>query len=151
MFLRSIPPRQKKVPPCPFTGILQSVTQLAGKTLVITPPKPRGRDNGDHDLGKRAPGHGPSWMVMAGLIGALALMPETSCAHNGELFHDEIGKVEQLFTGGYMRLGLLAVCGMTAMIGAMKQNASIFICGILSGVFAYFMKDWILKTFSLVI
>ena len=38
--------------------------------------------------------------------------------HTGELFRDEIGKVEALFTGGYLRLGLLGVCGVTAVMGA---------------------------------
>jgi hypothetical protein len=72
-------------------------------------------------------------------------------AHDGELFREEIGKVEKLFTGGYMRIGLLGVCGLTAVMGAAKQNAWMFLSGILAGVFAFFMRDWVLTTFACVI
>ena len=78
-------------------------------------------------------------------------LPQEVFAHTGELFREEIGKVEQLFTGGYMRLGLLGVCGLTAIMGAMQQNAWMFVSGILAGAFAFFMKDWILATFTCVI
>ena len=84
-------------------------------------------------------------------LGLLMLLPDQAWAHTGDLFTSEIGKVEKLITGGYMRLGLLGVCGATAVTGAIQQNAWMFITGILAGVFAYFMKDWILSTFSMVI
>jgi hypothetical protein len=84
------------------------------------------------------------------LLIVLTLLPSNALAHTGDLFREEIGKVEQLFTGGYMRLGLLGVCGLTATMGAIQQNAWMFLSGILAGVFAYFMKDWILTTFTLV-
>ena len=89
--------------------------------------------------------------VTVALTSALAWLPSDALAHTGELFRDEIGKIEALFTGGYMRLGLLAVCGVTAIMGALKQNAWMFISGILAAVFAYFMKDWIMTTFTSVI
>lgn len=84
------------------------------------------------------------------LLGAL-LYPQDLWAHTGELLKDEIDKVEKLFTGGYMRLGLLGVCGFAAIYGIVKQNGWIFASGILGCVFAYFMKDWILKTFTMVV
>ena len=84
-------------------------------------------------------------------LGLLILLPEQTWAHTGDLFTNEIGKVEGLLTGGYMRLGLLGVCGVTAITGAIQQNAWMFVTGIFAGVFAYFMKDWILSTFSMVI
>ena len=43
------------------------------------------------------------------------------------------------------------VCGLTAIMGAIQQNAWMFVSGISSGVFAYFMKDWILATFTCII
>lgn len=89
-------------------------------------------------------------LFMALFMGAL-LCPQDLWAHTGDLLKDEIDKVEKLFTGGYMRLGLLAVCGFAAIYGIIKQNGWIFTSGILGCVFAYFMKDWILKTFTMVI
>lgn len=79
------------------------------------------------------------------------LIPNEVLAHDGKLFSAEITSLESLFTGGYMRLGLLGVCGVTAIAGAIKQSGSVFITGILAGVFAYFMRDWIQATFALVI
>lgn len=79
------------------------------------------------------------------------LFPETLWASDGDLLKDEISAVEQLFTGGYMRLGLLAVCGFAAIYGIIKQSGWIFASGVLGCVFAYFMKDWILKTFTAII
>ena len=90
-------------------------------------------------------------MIWFCLLTATFFLPHEIAAHTGELFRAEIGKVEQLFTGGYMRLGLLGVCGLTAVMGAMQQNAWMFLSGILAVVFAYFMKDWIMTTFTYVI
>lgn len=85
------------------------------------------------------------------LFAAIMFIPQDLWAHTGDLLKDEIDKMEKLFTGGYMRLGLLAVCGFAAIYGIIKQNGWIFTSGILGCVFAYFMKDWILKTFTMVI
>lgn len=82
---------------------------------------------------------------------ALLFIPGLMFAHDGDLFNDQINSLEKLFTGGYMRLGLLAMCSVTAIAGAIKQNGSIFITGILSGIFAYFMRDWIQATFTCVL
>lgn len=79
------------------------------------------------------------------------LFPEALLASDGDLLKDEISAVEKLFTGGYMRLGLLAVCGFAAIYGIVKQSGWIFASGVLGCVFAYFMKDWILKTFTAII
>ena len=94
---------------------------------------------------------GAAQALFLGLIALAAFLPSDAFAHTGELFRDEIGKVEQLFTGGYMRLGLLGVSGLTAIMGAIQQNAWMFLSGILAGVFAYFMKDWIMTTFTYII
>ena len=82
------------------------------------------------------------------LIG-IFLLPHLAYGHDGTLFKEQITNLENLFTGGYMRLGLLAVCGVTAIAGAIKQNGMLFLTGILAGVFAYFMRDWIQSTFTM--
>lgn len=94
----------------------------------------------------------PSKTLMTGAVLAGAtLMPDMAFAHDGDLFTDQITSLESLFTGGYMRLGLLGVCGVTAIAGAIKQNGMMFLTGIMAGVFAYFMRDWIQDTFAMVI
>ncbi len=117
-----------------FTG-KKRVNQSAGKTL------------GNNDSLFASQGGALSLLC----LGLLISLPDQSWAHTGDLFADEIGKVEGLLTGGYMRLGLLGVCGVTAITGAIQQNAWMFVTGIFAGVFAYFMKDWILSTFSMVV
>ena len=97
------------------------------------------------------PQRSQAFFLGATIAMAMALLPGDVFAHTGDLFNAEITRVENLFTGGYMRLGLLAVCGLTAIMGAIKQNAWMFLSGILSGVFAYFMRDWIMATFTWVI
>lgn len=90
--------------------------------------------------------------LMTGVVLAgVTLIPDIAFAHDGDLFTDQITSLESLFTGGYMRLGLLGVCGVTAIAGAIKQNGMMFLTGIMAGVFAYFMRDWIQDTFAMVI
>ena len=118
------------------TWVCQKLTHLP------TPQNPEGATG----LGVSHRGH-----LLLLCLGLLILLPDQTWAHTGDLFTDEIGKVEKLLTGGYMRLGLLGVCGATAVMGALQQNAWMFITGIFAGIFAYFMRDWILSTFSMVI
>ena len=92
-----------------------------------------------------------SKILLFGLFLGAVFFPPDLWAHNGDLLKDEIEKLEKLFTGGYMRLGLLGVCGFAAVYGIVKQNGWTFASGILGCVFAYFMKDWITKTFTMVI
>lgn len=94
----------------------------------------------------------PSYGLLTSLaVGVLLIsIPSDLMAHDGDLLKDEITKLEQLFTGGYMRLGLLGVCGFAAIYGIVKQSGWIFASGILGCMFAYFMKDWITKTFTLI-
>ena len=89
--------------------------------------------------------------LLASLFVASLFVPIGAMAHDGDLLKDEITAVEKLFTGGYMRIGLLGVCGFAAIYGIIKQSGWIFASGVLGCVFAYFMKDWILRTFALVI
>jgi hypothetical protein len=91
----------------------------------------------------------PSFLLIIGA--GTFLFPDALWASDGDLLKDEISAVEKLFTGGYMRIGLLGVCGFAAIYGIVKQSGWIFCSGVLGCVFAYFMKDWILKTFTAVI
>ncbi len=91
----------------------------------------------------------PKAFVTSLLLGTL-FFPQDLWAHDGDLLKDEITALEKLFTGGYMRLGLLGVCGFAAIYGIVKQSGWIFASGILGCIFAYFMKDWITKTFTMI-
>jgi hypothetical protein len=91
----------------------------------------------------------PKAFVTSLLLGAF-FFPQDVWAHDGNLLKDEITALEKLFTGGYMRLGLLGVCGFAAIYGIVKQSGWIFASGILGCIFAYFMKDWITKTFTMI-
>ena len=92
------------------------------------------------------------WRLLSvGVALGLLLLPEQALAHNGDLFSAEITKIEQLITGAYMRLGLLAVCATVSLMGVIKQSFSSFILGIVGCVFVYFAKGWILTTFTMVI
>lgn len=102
-------------------------------------------------LQKQRKGLGSTAFVVGIVVLGILLIPEAGFAHDGELFQDQITKLEKLFTGGYMRLGLLAICGVTAVAGAIKQNGMVFLTGILAGVFAYFMRDWIQLTFACIV
>lgn len=103
------------------------------------------------DKSRIRPNTHKSRVFLMGLALGLLLCPQDLIAHTGEILKDEIDKVEKLFTGGYMRLGLLGVCGFAAIYGIIKQSGWMFASGILGCVFAYFMKDWVLKTFTMVI
>ncbi|MBY0292790.1 MAG: hypothetical protein K2W92_05840 [Alphaproteobacteria bacterium] len=91
----------------------------------------------------------PKAFLTSLLLGTL-FFPQDLWAHDGNLLKDEITALEKLFTGGYMRLGLLGVCGFAAIYGIVKQSGWIFASGILGCIFAYFMKDWITKTFTMI-
>ncbi|MBP6952063.1 MAG: hypothetical protein KBD36_05465 [Alphaproteobacteria bacterium] len=91
----------------------------------------------------------PKAFVISLLLGTL-FFSQDLWAHDGNLLKDEITALEKLFTGGYMRLGLLGVCGFAAIYGIVKQSGWIFASGILGCIFAYFMKDWITKTFTMI-
>ena len=80
-----------------------------------------------------------------------ALLPETTFAVNGAEMADEIDKFEKMLTGGYMRLGLLGVCGTVAIVGAVKQNFMMFGTGIGACFLALMMKDWVQNNFACVI
>lgn len=151
----------------PFTGTQDGVNQ-AGKPLEspasLLPRAAFAKAEGDAkslaglvrklqgQLGafiRRLRGVNPLFLVIIG-TGAF-LFPDGLWASDGDLLKDEISAVEKLFTGGYMRIGLLGVCGFAAIYGIVKQSGWIFCSGVLGCVFAYFMKDWILKTFTAVI
>jgi len=79
------------------------------------------------------------------------LMPEMAFAIDGAEMADEITKFEKMLTGGYMRLGLLGVCGTVAIVGAVKQNFMMFGTGIGACFLALMMKDWVQTKFACLI
>jgi hypothetical protein len=143
-----------------FTGKEQRVNQ-AGKTLgdsgllvsqgVVVSLAGLGRKIQGQlgPLKRRIRSLKPLFLITIGA--GVLLFPESLIAHEGDLLKTEITAVEKLFTGGYMRLGLIAVCGFAAIYGIIKQSGWIFCSGILGCLFAYLMRDWILKTFTMVI
>jgi hypothetical protein len=92
------------------------------------------------------------YLPLAVMIGTCLLDSDSFAAGtNADLFNSEITKVEQLITGGYMRIGLLGVSGAAAIGGILKQNGWMFVSGIAGCAFVYFMKGWITSTFAMVI
>lgn|GEM_PF-6303668 len=92
------------------------------------------------------------YFPLAIAIGICLLAADANAAGtNGDLFNAEITKVEQLLTGGYMRIGLLGVSGAAAIGGILKQNGWMFVSGIAGCAFVYFMKNWITTTFAMVV
>ena len=88
------------------------------------------------------------FIVFAIVCMSLVLLPQDLWAVTDGILKDEVTNLEKLFTGGYMRLGLLGVCGFAAIYGIVKQSAWVFASGILGCLFASFMKDWVLSTFT---
>jgi hypothetical protein len=151
----------------PFTGTQDGVNQ-AGKPLrspaSLLPRAASVKTEGDAkslaglvrkiqgQLGAFIRGlRGVNPFLLIVMSAATLFIPDALWASDGDLLKDEISAVEKLFTGGYMRIGLLGVCGFAAIYGIVKQSGWIFCSGVLGCVFAYFMKDWILKTFTAVI
>lgn len=91
------------------------------------------------------------YLTMAGFLLGILLIPQELWAVTDGILKAEIEGVEKLFTGGYMRLGLLGVCGFAAIYGVIKQSGWMFVSGIMGCVFAYFMKGWIHTSFPMVI
>lgn len=92
-----------------------------------------------------------SKLIFAALFLGILFCPKALWAVTDGVLSEEVVKIENLLTGGYMRLGLLGVCGFAAIYGVVKQSGWMFVSGIMGCVFVYFMKDWILKTFTAVV
>lgn len=92
-----------------------------------------------------------SFLILGLLVLGVLWVSDPAFAHDGKLFKDEITDLEKLITGGFMRIGLLVVCAMVAIVGVIKNNGWMLISGAGGFAFVYFMKKWILKTFTLVI
>ena len=81
-----------------------------------------------------------------GLLGVF--MPESAFATTTGDFAAEVTKIEALITGGYMRIGLLGICGAVAIIGAMKQSGMVFVTGLGACFFVLIMKGWVTTNFA---
>lgn len=154
-----------------FTGVKQGVNKVAGKTLgercLFIPQGDAsvtvGFGNRFHrplidihhfsnDNKKETSMETKQYLPLAVMLGTCLLASDSFAAGtNADLFNSEITKVEQLITGGYMRIGLLAVSGAAAIGGILKQNGWMFVSGIAGCAFVYFMKGWITSTFAMVV
>lgn len=94
-------------------------------------------------------------MNKSGVVGVLAIagimFPDLAQAATDGDFSNEVSLVEKFLTGGYMRVGLLGVCGVSAIIGAVKQNWGIFASALGACFFALIMKGWVGSNFAAVI
>jgi hypothetical protein len=153
-----------------FTGVKQGVKNVAGKTLgercLFIPQGDASMKVGfgnyfhrplidlhfSNDNKKETSMETKQYLPIAVIVGTCLLASDSFAAGtNADLFNSEITKVEQLITGGYMRIGLLAVSGAAAIGGILKQNGWMFVSGIAGCAFVYFMKGWITSTFAMVI
>ncbi len=155
-----------------FTGVKPRVRQFAGKNLgerclfitqIDATSMGVGLWNGflgpllgvfdfSNDNKKETLMETKRYIPLAIAIGACLLTSDSHAAGtNGDLFNSEIGQVEKLITGGYMRIGLLGVSGAAAIGGILKQNGWMFVSGIAGCAFVYFMKGWITTTFAMVV
>jgi hypothetical protein len=154
-----------------FTGVKQGVNKVAGKTLGERclfihqgdASVKVGFGNSFHrpliDIhhfsnhnNKETSMETKQYLPLAVIVGTCLLASDSFAAGtNADLFNSEITKVEQLITGGYMRIGLLAVSGAAAIGGILKQNGWMFVSGIAGCAFVYFMKGWITSTFAMVV
>lgn len=140
-----------------FGKTFQGQLRQFSKTIFLKAKKMHKKFKGSSFFHLQTPPHKTtlnsptSKLIVAALFLGVLLFPSDLWAATDDVLKEEVGKIEKLFTGGYMRLGLLGVCGFAAIYGVVKQSGWTFASGILGCVFAYFMKDWILKTFAMVI
>lgn len=66
-------------------------------------------------------------------------------------FAEEIGKANALITGGYMHLGLMAMCGFGGIVCIIEKKLTGAIICAAATLFVYMMKGWITTNFAAVI
>src|SRR5262245_22511074 len=66
-------------------------------------------------------------------------------------FKDEIGKANKLITGGYMHLGLMAMCGFGGIVCILEKKLTGAIICAAAALFVYMMKGWITTNFAAII
>jgi hypothetical protein len=66
-------------------------------------------------------------------------------------FAEEIEKANKLITGGYMHLGLMAMCGFGGIVCILEKKLTGAIICAAATLFVYMMKDWITTNFAAVI
>lgn len=79
------------------------------------------------------------------------LLPALASAGEVTVFGDQIGEIESLVTSGLLRVGLLAVCGISAALSIFRQNFMGFIIAIAGGLLVNMMTTWIQGTFGALI
>lgn len=91
-----------------------------------------------------------SFVVLAGAVMACLMTDETQALTTGVL-KQEITDTEDLISGGYLRVGLFALCGIAAGMSIMKQSIMGLVIAGMGAFFVYLMKGWINTNFAAVI
>lgn len=79
-----------------------------------------------------------------------AYLPDLACAHDGAHLGNEIMAIENLLTGGYARIALVAMTIGSAVLAAAKQNIMGAVICVGAGVFVHLMLGWVTSTFTMV-
>ena len=153
----------------PFTGLLNGVNR-AGRTLGNEVPLLSSRESIRTDAMSQGWLGGLSTKSLEGrliygdtkmkinkrLLGlgiALAgttLLPDMAFAHDGAHLGEEITAIENLLTGGYARIALVAMTIGSAVLAAAKQNIMGAVICVGAGVFVHLMLGWVTSTFTMV-
>ena len=72
------------------------------------------------------------------------------CVTDGD-FAPEVAKVDKLITGGYMHLGLMAMCGFGGIICIIEKKLTGALVCAAASLFVFLMKGWITTNFAAVI
>lgn len=84
------------------------------------------------------------------ILACAVLSPDAMAVTDGDLA-EEVTKGEKFITGGYMRLGLMAGCGIAGIIAMFKQSVMGLIIAASGALFVFLMKGWIGASFTAVI
>ena len=90
-----------------------------------------------------------NWLVAFAIIGggSLLLIGEASAMTDAD-FKDEIEKTEKLINGGYIRIGLMGLCGVAGGIAAFNHNLMGLVIAGVSMFFVHLMRVWIDTNFA---
>ncbi|MEN8236223.1 MAG: hypothetical protein ABFQ95_01545 [Pseudomonadota bacterium] len=91
-----------------------------------------------------------SLVILAGVVLTFLLTKATYAITTGVL-QQEVTDTEDLISGGYLRIGLFALCGIAAGMSIMKQNVMGLVIAGIGAFFVYLMKGWINTNFAAVI
>lgn len=89
--------------------------------------------------------------ILGGLVLSLIDPSYSAVTGGAQQMQEQFKSVESVMTGGYLRLGLLGICGVSAAMAIMKQNVMGMVISGVGLLFVYLMKGWIEGTFTALI